>query len=92
MISSTKDKIAEIFLEDEYFETKVAYLSRGKEVKILVESLGRDKQDALVETFKVIATALDRQSNIDPELKILVEQITKLGITKSDKTENYLIH
>ena len=92
MIKSTRDKVAEIFLEDAYYETKVAYLSRGKEVKIIVESLGRDNNEALVETFKVIATALNRQLTIDPELKVLVEQITNLGITKSNRSENQLIH
>lgn len=85
MSEETIDQIKEIFLKDEEFQTKLAFLSdNSSQIKIVAESIGKESQEALVECFLVIADILSQQP-IKPDLRCAVEYVQSLSNASNNK-------
>jgi hypothetical protein len=83
---NTINKIKEIFLKDEEFQTKFAFLSNGtSQIRIVTESLKEESQESLVECFLVIAQILSEQP-MKHELMCAVQHVQSLSQSSNDET------
>ncbi len=85
MSEKTIDQIKSVFLSDDQFKTKMAFLSDGSsDVKIVAESLEKEGQEVLIECFLIIAEILS-QSNMKHELRCAVEHVQSLSKASNDE-------
>ncbi len=85
MSEKTIDQIKDIFLSDEQFKTKMAFLSDGSsDVKIVAESLEKEGREVLIECFLIVAEILS-QSNMPHELRCAVEHVQSLSKSSNDE-------
>jgi hypothetical protein len=85
MKDETIDLIKEIFMNDEDFKTKFAFLSDGKQAKIIEGSVGAESQAALIECFLTIAAILNNQ-NINDELRVATDHVLSLSQSSTGET------
>ena len=85
MIDETINLIKEIFMNDQDFDTKFAFLSNGKQAKIIEGSVRTESQAALIECFLAMAEILSKQ-NINDELRAAADHVLSLSQTPTRET------
>jgi hypothetical protein len=79
------DQIKDIFLKDDQFKTKFAFLSdNSSQVKIIAESLQKESQETLIECFLIMADILSKQA-LKHELRCAVEHVKSLFEVSNDE-------
>ena len=85
MADEIVDQIKEIFMLDEDFETKFAFLSDGKQAKIIEGSVNGESQEALIQCLLTISEILSKQE-INSDLRDAVESVLSLSHSSTGET------